>query len=202
MTRLETISKYITDNEKVLDVGCDQALLSRLLAKRGIYSIASDLRSNIIEKAKETTPKPFLSYIDFRVGNGVTLKDNENNFTLVLAGMGAYTMLDILKNTDKRFDKIITISNNNNDMLRKEMLKLKYKVSLEEIIKEKGKYYNLIVFLPGTTIYSEEETIVGVNHQNKGLLKEYNDYLIEKYSKITENKELVKVVEILKNYTY
>ncbi len=202
MTRLETISKYITDNEKVLDVGCDQALLSRLLAKRGIYSIASDLRSNIIEKAKEATPKPFLSYIDFRVGDGVTLKDNENNFTLVLAGMGAYTMLDILKNTDKRFDKIITISNNNNDMLRKEMLKLKYKVSLEEIIKEKGKYYNLIVFLPGTTIYSEEETIVGVNHQNKGLLKEYNDYLIEKYSKITENKELVKVVEILKNYTY
>ena len=202
MTRLETISKYITDNEKVLDVGCDQALLSRLLAKRGIYSIASDLRSNIIEKAKETTPKTFLSYIDFRVGDGVTLKNNENNFTLVLAGMGAYTILDILKNTDKRFDKIITISNNNNDMLRKEMLKLKYKVSLEEIIKEKGKYYNLIVFLPGTTIYSEEETIVGVNHQNKGLLKEYNDYLIEKYYKITKNKELVKVVGILKNYTY
>ena len=173
MTRLETISKYITDNEKVLDVGCDQALLSRLLAKRGIYSIASDLRSNIIEKAKKTTPKPFLSYIDFRVGNGVTLKNNENNFTLVLAGMGAYTMLDILNSTDKRFDKIITISNNNNDMLRKEMLKLKYKKSLEEIIKEKGKYYNLIVFLPGTTIYSEEETIVGVNHQNKGLLLMY-----------------------------
>ena len=202
MTRLETISKYITDNEKVLDVGCDQALLSRLLAKRGIYSIASDLRSNIIENAKKGTPNDLKPFIEFRIGNGITLYDDENDYTLVLAGMGTNTILNILKDTNKRFNKIITVSNNKNDMLRKEMLSLNYKICLEEIIKEKGKYYNLIVFIPGKSNYIEEELIVGVNHQNKDLLKEYNEYLIEKYSRIKENKELVKVVEILKKYTY
>ncbi len=186
----------------MLDVGCDQALLSRLLAKRGIYSIASDLRSNIIENAKKGTPNDLKPFIDFRIGNGITLHDDENDYTLVLAGMGTNTILNILKDTNKRFNKIITVSNNKNDMLRKEMLSLNYKICLEEIIKEKGKYYNLIVFIPGKSNYIEEELIVGVNHQNKDLLKEYNEYLIEKYSRIKGNKELVKVVEILKKYTY
>ena len=45
--------EIIEDNEKVLDVGCDQAHLSELLAKRKIYSIASDLRENIRNRSGE-----------------------------------------------------------------------------------------------------------------------------------------------------
>lgn len=44
------------------------------------------------------------------------------------------------------FNKIITISNNNHDILRSEMIKLGYYIKEEEIIKDKSKYYNLIVF--------------------------------------------------------
>ena len=141
-------------------------------------------------------------YIDFRVGNGITLGENEEGYTLVLAGMGTYTILDILKNTNKQFNKIITISNNNNNILRKEMLNIGYKINLEEIIKERNKYYNLILFEKGTAIYNIEDIYIGINHQNKELLKEYLNYLIDKYSKISENKELIKIVETLKNYNY
>ncbi len=51
--RIARISSYIEDDEKVIDVGCDSCLLSIMLAKREIYSVASDLRENIIENAKE-----------------------------------------------------------------------------------------------------------------------------------------------------
>ena len=139
MTRLEKISSYISDNEKVLDVGCDQALLSKILAKRKIYSIASDLRPNIIENAKKNLTPLEKEYITFSVSNGVPTILNEE-YTLVLSGMGAHTILDILKNSNYRFNKIITISNNNNDILRTEMSKLNYYVLEEEIIKEKGKF--------------------------------------------------------------
>lgn len=204
MTRLEKISSYISDNEKVLDVGCDQALLSKILAKRKIYSIASDLRPNIIENAKKNLTPLEKEYITFSVSNGVPTILNEE-YTLVLSGMGAHTILDILKNSNYRFNKIITISNNNNDILRTEMSKLNYYVLEEEIIKEKGKIYNLIVFDNVKRDYSKEQILVGINHKNKELLKEKNDYLIKKYTSIlnnANNEKLIDIVNTLKNYKY
>lgn len=204
MTRLEKISSYISDNEKVLDVGCDQALLSKILAKRKIYSIASDLRPNIIENAKKNLTPLEKEYITFSVSNGVPTILNEE-YTLVLSGMGAHTILDILKNSNYRFNKIITISNDNNDILRTEMSKLNYYVLEEEIIKEKGKFYNLIVFDNVKRDYSKEQILVGINHKNKELLKEKNDYLIKKYTSIlnnANNEKLIDIVNTLKNYKY
>ncbi len=204
MTRLEKISSYISDNEKVLDVGCDQALLSKILAKRKIYSIASDLRPNIIENAKKNLTPLEKEYITFSVSNGVPTILNEE-YTLVLSGMGAHTILDILKNSNYRFKKIITISNNNNDILRTEMSKLNYYVLEEEIIKEKGKFYNLIVFDNVKRDYSKEQILVGINHKNKELLKEKNDYLIKKYTSIlnnANNEKLIDIVNTLKDYKY
>lgn len=204
MTRLEKISSYISDNEKVLDVGCDQALLSKILAKRKIYSIASDLRPNIIENAKKNLTPLEKEYITFCVSNGVPTILNEE-YTLVLSGMGAHTILDILKNSNYRFNKIITISNNNNDILRTEMSKLNYYVLEEEIIKEKGKFYNLIVFDNVKRDYSKEQILVGINHKNKELLKEKNEYLIKKYTSIlnnANNEKLIDIVNTLKDYKY
>jgi tRNA (adenine22-N1)-methyltransferase len=204
LTRLEKISSYISDNEKVLDVGCDQALLSKILAKRKIYSIASDLRPNIIENAKKNLTPLEKEYITFSVSNGVPTILNEE-YTLVLSGMGAHTILDILKNSNYRFNKIITISNNNNDILRTEMSKLNYYVLEEEIIKEKGKFYNLIVFDNVKRDYSKEQILVGINHKNKELLKEKNEYLIKKYTSIlniANNEKLIDIVNTLKDYKY
>jgi len=204
LTRLEKISSYISDNEKVLDVGCDQALLSKILAKRKIYSIASDLRPNIIENAKKNLTPLEKEYITFSVSNGVPTILNEE-YTLVLSGMGAHTILDILKNSNYRFNKIITISNNNHDILRTEMSKLNYYVLEEEIIKEKGKFYNLIVFDNVKRDYSKEQILVGINHKNKELLKEKNEYLIKKYTSIlniANNEKLIDIVNTLKDYKY
>lgn len=201
MTRLEVISSYIESNEKVLDVGCDQALLSKLLAKRRIYSIASDIVPSIIENAKKNLTPLEKEYITFKVGEGITI--NEEGYTLVISGMGTYNILKILSKSKIKFNKIITISNNNHDILRKEMSSLGYYVSCEEIIKDKGKYYNLIIFNTIKRTYSKEEFLIGVNHKNKELLKERNSYLINRYKEIlknTNNEKIKELVDILENY--
>ena len=204
MNRLKCISSYISDNEKVLDVGCDQALLSKLLARRGVYSIASDIKANIIINAKKNLSDLEKKYITFTLSDGVPEGVNQT-ITLVLSGMGTHTILDILKNSKVFFNKIITISNNNHDILRSEMIKLGYYIKEEEIIKDKSKYYNLIVFDRIKREYSKEELLVGYNHKNKVLLKEKNEYLINKYNKIlnkTNNEKLINIVNILVNYKY
>lgn len=205
MTRIKKISSYIEDNEKVIDVGCDQALLSKLLAKRHIYSIASDVVDSIIERASENLTLEEKKYIDFRVGSGVTLNENETNYTLVTAGMGTYTILDIVKNSKVRFNKIITISNNHHETLRREMIKMGYFIKLEEIVKEKGKLYNMIIFDTIEREFTNVELIVGYNHQNIELLKERNNLLINKYKEIllkTNNDIISEKLKILANYNY
>lgn len=183
MNRIEAINSFINEDDLVVDVGCDQAKLGLLLASRNIASIASDISVNVINKAKETINNPL---IDLRVSDGLlNIKEGESD-TLVLSGMGTYTMLDILSKTNLRFKKIITISNNNHDMLRSGMNKLNYKVDSELIIKENNKYYNLINFVEGTTDYTKKDLLLGLNHKDIEKYKEYLNYLLKKYNKIKE----------------
>ena len=183
MNRIEAIYSLINENDRVVDVGCDQAKLSILLAKRNQSSIASDISEKVIIKAKEKINNDL---IDLRISNGLDkIKEGEAD-TLVLSGMGTHTIIDILSKTKLRFKKIITISNNYHDILRSKMNYLNYKIKEERIIKENNKYYNLILFVPGNKEYSEKELLLGVNHKDINMYNEYLNYLLIKYKKIKE----------------
>lgn len=192
MNRIASIFSFINENDKVVDVGCDQAKLGIVLAKKGIKSIASDLRENVINTAKKSIKELKLdNYIDIRVSNGLdNIKEGEAD-TLVLSGMGTHTIIDIIKKTKLKFKKIITISNNDHSLLRKTMNELDYKVDSELIIKERNKYYNLIIFTPGNKKYTEKELLLGINHLNQNMFNEYKKYLYDKYTNINNNSSRV-----------
>lgn len=183
MNRIETIYSYIDENDKVVDVGCDQAKLSIMLSQRNQSSIAVDISEKVIEKAKRNIKSDL---IDLRVSNGLENVNSNEVDTLVLSGMGTHTILEIISKSNIKFKKIITISNNYHSILREKMNDLGYKIELEEIIKEKNKYYNLILFIRGNNNLTEEEILLGKNHVNKELYNEYLNYLLKKYSKIKE----------------
>lgn len=201
MNRIEAICLFINDNDLVVDVGCDQVEVGILLSKRNIKSIASDISEKVVASAKEKISKLNLNnYIDLRVSDGLdNIKEGEAN-TLVLAGMGSHTILDILKKTNLRFNKIITISNNYHDILRDEMNKLNYIVSDELIVYENKKYYNLIVFKEGKRKYTEKELLLGMNHRDTEMYDKYLNYLKNKYLEIqrSSNNQNVKANKIIK----
>lgn len=188
MNRIEAIYSFIDLKDRVVDVGCDQAKLGILLAKRNQKSIASDISPKVIERASLDIRKLGLdNLIDVRVSNGLqNIKKNEAD-TLVLSGMGTHTILEILNNTKLKFNKIITISNNYHDILRDKMNELNYKVDKELIIKENNKYYNLILFTEGTKEYSQKELLLGLNQVDNKLYNEYLDHLLKKYKTIKES---------------
>lgn len=204
MTRLEAINARINESDVVLDIGCDTALLGSMLAKRGIFSFASDIKENIVLNAYNRTKKDkTYKYITFIVSDGLENVNQDEIDTLVLAGMGTYTIINILEKQNKKFKKIITISNNNHDILRSNMLRLGYAIKEEEIIKEKDKYYNLIEFYVGNAEYTKEELLIGKNHVNIKLLIEKNNYLLNKYKKFYDKSESIKeLVDVIKNYKY
>ena len=200
MNRIETIYSFIDLDDRVVDVGCDQAKLGILLAKRNQKSIASDISPKVIERASLDIRKLGLdNLIDLRVSNGLqNIKEKEAD-TLVLSGMGTHTILEILNSTKIKFNKIITISNNYHDILRDKMNELNYKVDKELIIKENNKYYNLILFTKGIKKYSQKELLLGLNQVDNELYKEYLNHLLNKYKiikKSSKNKN-IKIDEMI-----
>ena len=198
MNRIEALYSFINEEDMVVDVGCDQAKLGLMLAKRGQKSIASDRSINVIDRAKHDLGRN--KYIDLRVSDGLeNIKEGEAD-TLVLAGMGTHTMLEILNNTSLKFKKIITISNNYHNILREKMNDLNYKVDSELIVEDMGKFYNLIVFIPGNSEYTERELLLGLNHVDQNMYKKYINFLKNKYNNIKEtskdkNEKVDKILE-------
>ena len=78
------------------------------------------------------------------------------------------------------------------------MLDLGYKILLEEIIYDKNKYYNLIVFIPGEYKYTKEELLFGVNHKNEELFIKKLKFDLNKYKEIYDKSKEKNILDIIK----
>lgn len=185
--RLKSLVKYIDNNDKAIDIGCDHALLDVFLVKNNIVNniIVSDVSSNALEQGINNIKKYNLEdYIDARVGNGLeVLKDTDNVDTIIISGMGTSTILEILNNKYLyNIKKLIIQSNRDYYELRRDVVKLGFVIKEEEVIVDNDKLYINIVFIRGIKEYSLEELKYGTNNMiNKEL---YYESLIEKKTKI------------------
>ena len=182
--RINTILKYIDVNDRVIDVGCDHAILSDMLAKKSIPSIASDINENIINKRKGENHSPLITFL---VSDGLKNIGDSLYDTVVISGMGSNLIYNIISYSSLNFKKIITVSNKDYYELRKNITSLGFIIDKEEIIFEKNKFYNLIVFIKGNKKYTHEELLLGVNHQNIDLFDKYYKYLLDKYNSVLKH---------------
>ena len=166
--RLEAISSLVPVNAKVIDVGCDHALLDIYLYQNKISKkiIAADVNLNALGNAQENIKKVKLDKdIETRLGNGIDpLKEDDDIDTIIMAGMGAHTIIGILKNNYqklKNIDNIIIQSNTKLFFLRKEMMKLNYKIDNEVMVLDNKKIYTIIKYVKGKYKYNKKELYFG-----------------------------------------
>ena len=196
--RLEAIASFIDKNDKVLDVGCDHAYLDIYLAlnKKNKLIIASDISPKVMETAKENINKYKLNKKIVTYCTNGTEGIKENYDTVVLAGMGYHTIIEILNNT-KKINKIIVCSNNHWDDTRKDINKLGYYLYNEKLVYESNKLYSIMVFLKGNKKLPTKEIMVGkYNKDNKELYKVYFEQIDLVYKKIP----LLKISKKIKYY--
>ena len=187
--RLAIIASLVPLNAKVIDIGCDHALLDIYLYQKNIvkHIIASDINENALNNAKENIKKNELTkQIETRLGNGLdTLKDSDDINTIIISGMGAHSAVGILKNNINKLKKINTIiiqSNTKLSFLRKEVSKLNYIIDDEEIVEDSKKTYIIIKFVKGKKRYSKKELYFGpiLLKKNSSLFREYNKQEVTK----------------------
>ncbi len=195
--RLEHISKYVDDGSKVIDVGCDHALLSIYLEKnkKNLSIIASDINEGPLSQAKINIKKYNSSNISIRLGDGISTMDNDTD-TIVISGMGTSTIIDILnKDIDRlsNIKKMIISPNNDFYELRKFITNIGFTIKEEEFINDRGKFYPIIVCIMGNKSYDDNYLKYGINVIYN---KDYLDYL--KYLLSVNERIIVKAPNNLK----
>jgi len=148
--RLKTIASLVDKGSKVIDVGCDHALLDIYLTLyNGNKCIASDINKNAFEIAKTNIEKYNLTdKIELIQSDGFKKIDMNGNYTAIICGMGTTTILDILRNSKvKMIDKLIIQSNNDLYTIRKKVSSLGFAIENEVVVNERGIFYVIIKFV-------------------------------------------------------
>ena len=173
--RLLTIASLIRPNAKVLDVGTDHAYLPIYLKENNLCKsvIASDVSEKALEGARRNLERFGETDIKLILSDGLNEVKDEFD-TLVISGMGTYTICNIL--TGKELPKYIILSSNNNlEELRSFMNKLEYKIMKEVCILDKGKYYDIISYEKGKEKLSKKVLAYGKSHDKKYYKYLYNN---------------------------
>ena len=186
--KLKAIASLIDKKDIVLDTCCDHAYLAIYLKKNKLCKdvFASDINIHALEQEKKNILASGL-IIPTYLSDGFLDITNESINTVVIAGVGASTVLHILDGAPKRISKFIISSNNHQEELRKELYKRELYIQKEIIVFEKGKCY--VILLVTKQKLKENKLSLKYGKSNN---KEYFEYLLEKekdiLKKIPKNK--------------
>lgn len=191
--KLKTIADLVKPSDTILDIGTDHGYLPIYLKKNNICKevYASDIHENALNSAKENFKKENLSIKCFLADGFLGINNNDIN-TVVIAGMGTSTILSILEHTPKNITKLIISSNNEHEVLRKELYKKGIYIHKEIVIKERNKFYVIDLF----TKEKVKENRLTLKFGKSNNIEYYN-YLISKekeiLNKIPKNHFLTKL---------
>lgn len=186
--KLMAIASFIDQDDTVLDTCSDHAYLAIYLKKnhlcRDVY--ASDINPNALNVAKKNISNAKVKITTY-LSDGFHNIENDKIDTVVIAGVGTNTVLDILEGAPKNIRKFIISSNNHLDILRKSLYKKDLYIQKEIVVFEKQKYY--IVMLVTKDYIKENKFTLKYGKSNN---LEYFRHLIKKeeevLTKIPRNK--------------
>ena len=194
--RLKALVKFVDKDDSLVDVGCDHGLLSIYLAENKLCKsiIASDINPNALNNAKENIKKRKLN-IKTYLSDGIDDVPLKGINGLIISGMGARTIIQILANDYAlvNIDKLIIQSNNDWQMLRECMNISGYYLKDEEYTFDKGKWYITCYFVKSDKKNTKKELEFGYLKN-----KEYLNYLLDNYQKINKKIPLLSIKDKFK----
>ena len=204
--RLQTVASFVPDNSKIIDVGCDHALLDIYLMEnlKNIQILATDINENPLQIAKNNLEKyNFQDKITLKQMNGIENIPKTID-TIIIAGMGGILITDIVKHKKlKNIKNIILAPNNEFQTVRRHLKKINFQIAKEELIIDDKKPYLILLLKKGkkrTNTYfgtlknNNLETIyyyTNILNTNLKILKSLpRKYILKRIKLILENKKI------------
>lgn len=147
--RLMDIINLIDKGKNVIDIGTDHGLVPLYLAKNGISEdiLATDISEKSLEKLKLALDEDTEKIIRTKVTDGFKNIKKAHNQIAIIAGMGANTIMDIIKasmNFARNLDYMILASNINTEKLRIFLSENDFIIINDFLSFENDKYYDII----------------------------------------------------------
>ncbi|MBC6295838.1 tRNA (adenine-N(1))-methyltransferase [Listeria sp. FSL L7-1517] len=153
--RLEKVASYITNNERIADIGSDHAYLPCFAIKNKMasFAVAGEVVEGPFKSAqKQVASIGLTSQIDVRKGNGLEVITADDAIdTIVIAGMGGTLIRTILEEGAAKLTnvtKLILQPNIAAFQLREWSEKNNWTITSEAILREDNKIYEIIVLQP------------------------------------------------------
>lgn len=143
--RLAAAAAYVRPGGTVADIGCDHGKLSAWLAGSGRCPLvfACDLREGPLQKARETCA-PWADRVVFRLGSGLKVLAPGEAQDIVIAGMGAETIMEILDAAPWVFDgryNLILVPATKHSLLRRWLARRGFALQSETLCTAAGRWY-------------------------------------------------------------
>jgi len=217
--RLSVIARNVDVPSTVVDIGCDHGYLGIYLLNlnKNFKIINVDINKNALANAKINKEKyKKTNNFELRCGDGLDVISEDEVDNIVIAGMGARSIIGIVSkniNKLKNVNKIIIQSNTDLFYVRKKMNELGFIILNEDLIKDKFIYYTIITFVKGSKKYNlfqlffgpslilkNEEIFIEKNKSDLKKLKEvYSKIPIYKLRQKLKIKKIIKLYNKLKN---
>ena len=197
--RLETILSLAPRGLVAADIGTDHALVASELVRRGIspYVIATDLRKGPLEAAEKMIRKAELEdKISLRQGDGLGPLAPGEAQLIILAGMGGALMRHILeegREKAKAAGMMILSPQSELPEFRSFLQEEGYAIEKERLIPEAGKYYQILLVLPGmkqSLSLIERHYGKNLEARDRAVLKDFLKKEIIKINNVTEQLRL------------
>ena len=171
--RLKFIADKVKENSNVLDVACDHGLLAIYLEKeKNCNVIGTDIKNSAIEGALRNKKK-YNANVKFFVADGLS-KLTRNINTVIIAGLGSQTVIEILDTDLKNVNTLIVSVQKDLEDFRRFIHIKGFKIK-ESLVFDK-RYYNVFYLAKGIEKYSNIEYKYGKdlidNKENINYFKE------------------------------
>lgn len=168
--RINLLASLTKGCDTVLDIGTDHGLVLKAAFDAGYIqqAIAADIKEKPLNQAKKNLKKYSVSY---HVSDGFKAI-NEPFDCAIIAGMGSYTMCDILDHAPKCEVTYILQPNDKHNILRSYLASHDFIITDEHVVLD-GFYYVVIVAKKGQMTLSDKDTYLGPVLQHKVAAKPY-----------------------------
>ncbi len=143
--RLSAAAKFVRPGSIAADIGCDHGKLSAWLAGSGRCPLvfACDLRPDPLSKARRACA-PYGDKVQFRLGSGLEVLRPGEVTDIVIAGMGAQTIMEILEAAPWVFDpayNLVLVPATKHSLLRRWLAVKGFTLQGETLAHAAGRWY-------------------------------------------------------------
>ena len=143
--RLSAAADFVRPGSVAADIGCDHGKLSAWLAGSGRCPLvfACDLRPDPLSKARRACA-PYGDKVQFRLGSGLEVLRPGEATDIIIAGMGAQTVMEILEAAPWVFDpayNLVLVPATKHSLLRRWLAVKGFTLQGETLAHAAGRWY-------------------------------------------------------------